>query len=388
MTGKETIKNFHNCDVMDVSVICATIERPDLITRFVNSIRKNYQNIPIIIGEQSKNPTKLAPFYKKNNVQCLRLPFDCGVAYARNECVKAVKTKFILLCDDDFIFTDETDINIPLEAMNKFPEIGIVTGAVIDHHEVDGHVYFQKRYYEKFMYLDKERKTLCSVPISYIKPQLYETPNHTFYQCDIGLNFAVMRKDIFKDGNKWDNSFKCNGEHEDFYLSLKYNSNWKVAYAPEFYCDHEHLSNSIYMKLRDRQDGWLEFGDKWGIEQHLEFGYGLRDMSSYLSDKRHRERLTSQENLPIYIEGYMRIFPNGECVASEAEYIIPSEKGVSVSKKLDELVSPIGVPYKVLKKGYYKYKSARSTITWKIFRPLMRLEGTIRKLLRKLRSDD
>lgn len=63
------------------------------------------------------------------------MPFDCGVAYARNECVKAVKTKFILLCDDDFVFTDKTDINIPLQALKKYPEIGIVTGAVIDHHK-------------------------------------------------------------------------------------------------------------------------------------------------------------------------------------------------------------------------------------------------------------
>jgi len=42
------------------------------------------------------------------------------------------------LCDDDFVFTDQTDINIPLQALKKYPEIGIVTGAVIDHHETGG----------------------------------------------------------------------------------------------------------------------------------------------------------------------------------------------------------------------------------------------------------
>lgn len=388
MDGKEINQNFRIDGAMDVSIVCATIERPVLVTRFINSVRKFYQDIPIVIGDQSRDQEELAAFYKRNNVQCLRLPFDCGVAYARNECIKAVKTKFILLCDDDFVFTDKTDINIPLQALNKYHEIGIVTGAVIDHHKTGSEVYFQKRYYEKFIYLDKERGTLCSVPISYIKPQTYDTPGHTFYQCDIGLNFAVMRKDIFNDGVEWDSRFKCNGEHEDFYLNLKYNSHWKVAYTPEFYCDHEHLSNSTYVKLRDRQDGWLEFGKKWGIEQHLEFGYGLRNISSYLSDNRHRELITSPENLPIYKERYMRIFPNGDCVASEGENVIPHEYKVPIPYDLDELVSPIGVPYKVLKKEYYKFQNARSTIVWKIFRPMMRLEGTIRKLLGKLCPHD
>ncbi|MBH9974723.1 MULTISPECIES: glycosyltransferase [Bartonella] len=380
MNSKKNIQNSSIGGVMDVSIICATIERPDLVERFINSVRKFYQDIPIIIGDQSRDQKKLESFYKKNKAQCLRLPFDCGVAYARNECVKAVKTKFILLCDDDFVFTDETDINIPLQALKKFPEIGIVTGAVIDHHKAGSSVYFQKRYYEKFIYLDKERKTFCSVPISYIKPHIYETPGHTFFQCDIGLNFAVMRKDIFKDGIEWDSRFKCNGEHEDFYLNLKYNSHWKVAYTPEFYCNHEHLSNSTYVKLRDRQDGWLEFGKKWGIEQHLEFGYGLRNMSSYLSGDRHRELITSAESLPIYKERYMRIFPNGDCVASDVMNVISAEYSA------DELVSSIGVSYKVLIKDYHKFQNARSTITWKIFRPMMRLEGTIRKLLGKVTS--
>ncbi len=382
MNGKEIIHNFRIGGIMDVSIICATIERPDLVTRFINSVRKFYKDIPIVIGDQSRDQEELASFYKTNKVQCLRLPFDCGVGYARNECIKAVKTKFILLCDDDFIFTDETDINIPLQALKKYPEIGIVTGSVIDHHKTGHAVYFQKRYYEKFIYLDKERGTLCSVPISYIKPQTYDTPGHTFYQCDIGLNFAVMRKDIFKDGIEWDSRFKCNGEHEDFYLNLKYNSHWKVVYTPEFYCDHEHLSNSTYIKLRDRQEGWLEFGKKWGIEQHLEFGYGLRNISSYLSDKKHKEAITSPESLPIYKERYVRIFPNGDCIASEVENAVPPEY------RTDELVSSVRVPYKVLIKEYYKFQNARSTITWKIFRPLMRLEGTIRKLLGKLRPHD
>ena len=68
MDGKEINQNFKIGSVMDVSIICATIERPVLVTRFINSVRKFYQDIPIVIGDQSRDKIELAAFYKRNNV--------------------------------------------------------------------------------------------------------------------------------------------------------------------------------------------------------------------------------------------------------------------------------------------------------------------------------
>lgn len=65
MNGKETIQDISIGDVSDVSIICATIERPDSVTRFINSVRKFYQDISIIIGDQSRDQTELAPFTKE-----------------------------------------------------------------------------------------------------------------------------------------------------------------------------------------------------------------------------------------------------------------------------------------------------------------------------------
>lgn len=378
---KATVSKINNSNVSEVTIICSTIERPDMVKRFINSVRKFYPEISIIIGDQSKDKKTLEEFYLENNVKCIRLPFDCGVGYARNECAKAVKTQFMLLCDDDFIFTSKTDVTIPITAMKCYPELGIVTGTVFDQHKVGDKVYFQKRYYEKLMHLDRARKILFSVPISYIKPQVYETPGYVFYQCDIGLNFALIRSDVFKSGVGWDSRYKCNGEHEDFYLNLKYNSNWKVAYTPEFFCDHNHISNSTYVALRDRQTGWLEFGKKWGVEQHLEIGHGLRDISAYLSETGHRERISSPDNLPCYHDGYVRIFPNGDCAACEGD-----NNALSSSTAFSDSMPRI--PYDVLRKSFHKFQRARSTIIWKIFRPFMRLEGTIRKYLRKMYSHE
>lgn len=68
MNSKISIQDVSIGDVSDVSVICATIERPDSVVRFINSVRKFYQDIQIVIGDQSRDKIELASFYKRNNV--------------------------------------------------------------------------------------------------------------------------------------------------------------------------------------------------------------------------------------------------------------------------------------------------------------------------------
>jgi len=90
--------------------------------------------------------------------------------------------------------------------------------------------------------------------------------------CDAVLNFAVMRRTIFDNPCiRWDERFKSNGEHEDFYLNLKFNSDVKVAYLPTMTAGHHHPEefSKYRSRLRDRREGWTAFFDKWGIDQYL-----------------------------------------------------------------------------------------------------------------------
>src|SRR5262249_3950523 len=92
------------------------------------------------------------------------------------------------------------------------------------------------------------------------------------------LNFALFRKSIFRAGLAWDEQFKSNGEHEDFYLNLKLNFPFKVAHLSTMVAYHHHPEEyRVYRsRLRDRNEGWLRFFRKWGLEQHVAFGLGVR----------------------------------------------------------------------------------------------------------------
>lgn len=113
-----------------------------------------------------------------------------------------------------------------------------------------------------------------------------------------GLNFAVMRKKIFADGAGWDTRFRSNGEHEDFYLNLKENTHWEVAYCPDFICSHNHLSSTSYKNLRNRQDGWRLFGVKWLLTHHLEIGFGLRPYGSFEDNYIRHDASPAHSQLP------------------------------------------------------------------------------------------
>lgn len=73
-----------------MTFIIHTFKRPDCLSRLLESIKEYYPNTPVIVYDDSE--------------------FDRGLSWGRNHLVSQVKTKYFLLLDDDFVFTNETKI--------------------------------------------------------------------------------------------------------------------------------------------------------------------------------------------------------------------------------------------------------------------------------------
>ena len=63
-----------------------TFERPAKLKRLVDSIRRLYPGLTIIVVDDSRHPRNLP------EVENINLPFDSGVSAGRNAGVKAVGT--------------------------------------------------------------------------------------------------------------------------------------------------------------------------------------------------------------------------------------------------------------------------------------------------------
>ena len=128
------------------------------------------------------------------------------------------------------------------------------------------------------MHLDRPGRRLIAMPIHYYLPELRSLGRISFLTCDAVMNFAVFRRSIFNDQIRWDERFKSNGEHEDFYLNLKLAGNLTVAYLPSMLAEHNRpaLYPGYEMHLRERTEGWRLFMTKWEIDRYLDFGGGVR----------------------------------------------------------------------------------------------------------------
>jgi hypothetical protein len=277
-----------------------TIDRPQVAQRLIRSVRKYFGDLPIYVADQSRHIDAMSTFYAVNNVDLTRMPYDIGVTASRNLLASKIKEDYFVLCDDDFVFGTRTDFREAMRILETVPEIGIVGGRLIDFD--DGEEYI--RNWELFLEYDTEQKILFSIPIYDLAPKTREIAGIRFYLCDAVLNFAVFRRSMFSAGVKWDERFKSNGEHEDFYLNLKINTCFRVVHLPTMIAYHHHPKEySAYRsRLRDRNDGWKFFLEKWGLGQHLEVGLGVRtidDVTTVTSPADARSRFFVNGNLSL-----------------------------------------------------------------------------------------
>lgn len=260
-----------SASVQDLSVCVASRNRPHCIQRLIRSIRASYPDLRILVADQGEPDDDKRRFYADHQVEAHFLDEEAGVARSRNLLVSQVRTLYLLICDDDFVFTPDTDPAGALHVLDRDPEVAIVGGKLLDVWDFRNLWGGEDRHWECFLFLDRQHGLLVSLPISAFRPIVRMRGPYKYYLCDAVLNFAVMRTSLFAvQGHRWDERFICNGEHEDFYLTLKYNHSAKVAYLPQMTCYHHHPADPSYAEFRDQQEGWILLAEKWGIRQYVD----------------------------------------------------------------------------------------------------------------------
>jgi len=323
-----------------LSVVFVTFSRDEAAVRFVSSLRKFYPDLPVLVADQNGPTEGMKRFYHQNKVSVLWLPSDCGLSFARNRAFEQVQTPYVLLADDDFIISQMTNLQSAVEILEQDRRIGFLGGRLIDIRTAsDGAKVRYLRRWEKYLFLVEQLKTLISVPIDYLPLQSKRIAGHEIFLCDMTLNWGLMRRAVFSNTIRWDERIKINGEHEDFFLSLKHHSAWKVAFFPDLVCEHEQPHVAAYHKFRRRLAGREILAEKWGLEHHLEIGVGLRSFSQYLAFDRvpiPHEKLNSidgEPGLPVapepissknhqeQTELHQKVDPNPEILALRREVV-------------------------------------------------------------------
>jgi len=109
-----------------VTVLVKTFERPAILRRLIASIRRRYPSLPIIVVDDSREPTRLP------HVETIVLPHDSGVSAGRQAGLDRVRTPFVVVVDDDFVFLPDTALAPAVAKLVRNPSIDILGGQLVD----------------------------------------------------------------------------------------------------------------------------------------------------------------------------------------------------------------------------------------------------------------
>ncbi len=221
----------------NIDFIVKTFKRYDCLETLLKSIYQFYPEASIIVADDNDKTEFNAKFYKKwKDVKLIRLPFDSGLSMGRNEAVKASTKPFILLLDDDFIFTSQTVIENFYKIINSNNKIGVVGGLCLENN--------REVHYEHLFHFDEGVLRHLSDGDKYCRIEKIKAK-----PTECVLNFALFRREVFND-IQWDENLKL-AEHLDFYLRFK-ETKWLVYYTPQVKVIHARIRTADYGIWRKR----------------------------------------------------------------------------------------------------------------------------------------
>jgi len=247
----------------DLSIIIKSFERESCLRRLLRSIYKQNISSPILITDDSRKPyqEKILKSYPDLIKKYINLPFDQGTSLGRNILLKEVKTKYFLLCDDDFIFTKKTDLKFMKKILEE-SEFELLGGLCYDATQLKYStikwVYTNQGLSGLIQLLDKrmngvpryffgnyhqvDRTIWKTLPVQYYSP---------YVPCDYVLNFFMAETESVRQKvGGWNEELKT-GEHHDFFVRAK-QGGLKVAHTEESGVLHLQENPPFYQKYRDR----------------------------------------------------------------------------------------------------------------------------------------
>ncbi len=105
-------------DFSDATVCVTVLIRFDRLQILLRSIRRFYANIEIVVADNSFRPedwgkqefVEFRDIVIRHGVRPVMLPFDSGISATRNAAVTAARTPYVIVCEEDFEFTQRTNL--------------------------------------------------------------------------------------------------------------------------------------------------------------------------------------------------------------------------------------------------------------------------------------
>ena len=258
--------------MLDTTIVISTFDRPDCLDRLIQSIVQYYPDVPIMVVDNGFEDYRVPQVFN-SKVKLIKAETDAGLSACRNIAVEHVKTEYVVITDDDAIFTETTKIENFLSVLYEDRHIDIVGGLLQDEAQVKVIATHKIPGRENLIaQCDMDLEIVGDTLFKYPSPDNLKKTKHgiNYKYVDYVINFFLARTKLFKD-IRWDNNLKL-AEHFDFFLRLKNMPSEygrRVAFTPDVKADHknDHRRECHYQKHRIRSTHFFKMSkDKHGIK--------------------------------------------------------------------------------------------------------------------------
>lgn len=254
-------------DLSDVTALIITIGRDPFLLECVSSLRREYPEIKIIVGDQNEiDGRRIKQIGEAGADEMIPLPWDCGVPIGRNRVLEEIKTEYLLLIDDDFSFNQDSNLG----AMREVAEIYDICGS----HLLKKAKAWQE--YQGFITKEGDKMVWRKLPADVTYFHLPHNPDVAYYPVDLTLNFFIAKTESVRKV-KWDENITVSYEHSDFFLMAR-DKGLRVAYTPDSFAVHkppwvklDEDQERSYLRSRKRRDDREYFFRKWEVDTLIDF---------------------------------------------------------------------------------------------------------------------
>lgn len=242
----------------DVTFLVKTFMRPKLALRAVRSVRQTYRNAAVLVVDDSDISPEWEQALRSEGAEVLRLPYDVGLSAGRNAGIKEIRTKYVVVMDDDMIVGRKTNVPSMLKLLDH---ADVVCGSMRQNARI---INWEGTY----EFTDDGGLRLV--------PSTRQVETRDGVRCipvEFGLNVLASTTEFLRE-HPWDEELKLS-EHTSWFLGLR-EEQARVLFAPDSVVDHKPVKDPQYRKYRRRAEFRLRFFAKHGFTYHI--GYtGRRD---------------------------------------------------------------------------------------------------------------
>ena len=271
----------HSCSNVTrcVTVTVKTRNRLRLVAQFIRSAWLYYPNLRFVVVDINEyNKTNDASLHvewqdlvQQDNL-ITYLSTRPGVGFGRKMATLVAETPYVLISDDDFIFTNKTDLQKMLYILET-TDIGIVGGVTDDGFPFDG----------LFKVYDDQRSSPNST-VLYVYPGIFYGGLPCFADCrvaDIVKNFFLADRKAILSAGSWDVN-RLFFEHEDFFFQMRI-AHVRVASCADITIHHRGADRSLAMLRKQFYPLWRrKLLEKWRLSDYM---YCF-DIKSYLNSEK------------------------------------------------------------------------------------------------------